>query len=204
MSLSFEHDVEITNVDIQLEENQATETETEQTIELQINPAIERKLSVTNSENKDDCQGSSVTHYELSDFGDDQNNVYTEYPAAYDQYETTEYIGSIAAIKESKSKSKPQKKYPEKVPPYELSKKASTIMVAIFGFILFLIIAIFFVLFILLENIDNEAEKAENEGKQLENEFTNLTKVLIETGILEFPGKVRHFQLLHLSLLTET
>ena len=171
MSHSFEHDVEITNVDIQLQENQATETETEQTIELQINPAIERKLSVTNSENKDNGQGSSVTHYELSVFGNDQNNVYTEYPAAYDQYETTNYIGSIAAIDESKSNSKPQKNYPKKIPPYELSRKASTIMVAIFGFIIFLIIAIFFVLVILFENIDNEAEKAEIDGKQLENEF---------------------------------
>ena len=194
MSQSFEHDVEITNVDVQLQENQATETETGQAIELRINPAIERKLSVTSSENKDDYQGSPVTHYELSDFGNDQNNVYTEYPAAYDQYETTEYIGNIGAIKESKSNSKPEKN----VPPYELSIKASTIMVVIFGFILFLIVSIFFVLVILFENIDKEAEKAENEEKQLENEFNNLTKILYATGILDFPEKVRDHQLLNL------
>ena len=193
MSQLFEHDVEIAHIEIELQNNQVTEVEPEQTNEIQINPAIEKNIAVTNSKPNDCCQGSSVTHYELSDFGNDENNIYTEYPAAYDQYETTDYINTFEAIKDTKSEGKPNKKDTPKLPPNELSKNTSSIMVAIFGFILFLIVAIFIVLVFLFQNIDIEAEKAESEGNQLEIEFANLSTVLKASGILEIPYKVKTF-----------
>ena len=140
-----------------------------------------------------DNTGTSEYLYETSpdEYYNQQDAEYTDYT----DYTDTKYVDAadvkLEGENETKNNSKhKRKKQVKELPPYEISDRASLVLVVAFVVVLILIVCVGAVLGSQLSVLSKDSDDLEQSTQEVSEEYNNLSTLLSESGVLEIPYKV--------------